>query len=74
MKRQYISPAIFEHKLSIESQILAASPIIKKGVETGNILNSTVAPDELTPESYDPDAEQNTIEAVGSGGFYGGTL
>ncbi|MCQ2244194.1 MAG: hypothetical protein MJZ32_08035 [Bacteroidaceae bacterium] len=36
MKKTYLTPAIFEHKLLVETQILANSPIIKKGVDFGN--------------------------------------
>ncbi|MCQ2245095.1 MAG: hypothetical protein MJZ32_12655 [Bacteroidaceae bacterium] len=36
MKKTYLAPAIFEHKLRVESHILANSPIIKRGVDLGN--------------------------------------
>lgn len=61
MKKTYITPAIFEHKLRVESQILANSPIKSMKIEWGN---------EKKEESlYGPEETQTNIEAVEGPGF-----
>lgn len=60
MKKQYLTPAITEHKLRVESHILANT--ILKHTEFGNKYQNTTAPDE--PKVLVPDVEQGigTVE------------
>lgn len=64
MKKQYIVPAIHGHKLSIESHVLANSPVLRKRIEWGNkpVSQDLVAP--YTNEQLQSDDYQNKIDVV----------
>lgn len=47
MKKTYLTPAIFEHKLLVESLLTSASPVSKKQIHWGNLKDSEpVRPDQ----------------------------
>lgn len=61
MKKQYLTPAITEHKLRVESHILANT--VLKRTEFGNKNKDQAAPDE--PKVLVPDYEQGIGTAEG---------
>lgn len=53
MKKTYLTPAIFEHKLRVESLLISTSPIKKTTIDWGNRDNS---------QSVNPDETQTKID------------